>query len=431
MKNIIKIASLILLMVYTSSCDKVILDPNSTLEPDVVTSTENLIALVNGVQQRWSTDRAGVIYNLTHLSGLNTKELRLLNPGNLDENEILLGGAEVSGSNGILNNIWTNAMLCRKEATTVINAADRATSDVSAANSLKAYGLFYKALAHGTLIQYFESIPLEIIDNAPFVDRASVLQNAIDDLETAKGFISSGLSSEITSGVFSSVNLENSVNALLARFYLMLGNNSEALAAANAVNLTANSVWEYDAAIPNPLAFWFGSQNVTQARDLNFGLPANLVPEANDQRVPFYAHEPDPSDFQLIGFWTDNLDDIPVYLPGEILLIKAEAYARNNQLTEAVAELDAVLTKTSASDSFGLGANLPAYSGALNQDDVLEEIYRNRRIELYLTGLSLEDTRRFNRPGATANDAERNRDYYPYPNSERDNNTNTPSNPPN
>ncbi len=414
-------------MIYTSSCDKVILDPNSILEPEVTGSTENLVKLVNGIQQRWSTDRAGIIYNLTHISGLNTKELRLLNPGNLDE--ILLGGNDVNGGNGILNNIWTNAMLCKKEATTVINAADGATSDVSAANSLKAYALFYRAMAHGTLIQFFESIPLEIIDNAPFVDRAGVLQNAIADLQTAQGYISSGLSSQITSGVFSSVDLENSVNALLARFNLMAGNYDASIVAANTVNLSSQSTWEYDAAVPNPLAFWFGSQNVTQARGLNFGLPVGLLPDVNDQRVPFYVHEPVLLDFQLIGFWADNLDEIPVYLPGEMLLIKAEAYARNNDLVNAVMQLNIVLTKTAASDVYGLGANLPAYSGAQTLDAILDEIYRNRRIELYLTGLSLEDTRRFGRPGATEANAERNRNFYPYPNAERDNNTSTPANP--
>ncbi len=416
-------------MGFVSSCDKEILDPNSTLEPDVTSSTDNLIALVNGIQQRWSTDRNGIIYNSVHLSGLNTNELRLLNPGNLDENEILLGGNDVSGGNGILSNIWTNAMLCKKEATTIIDAADGATADADAANTLKAYALFYRAMAHGTLIQFFESIPLEIIDNAPFVDRAGVLNNAIADLTTAKGYLDAGVSTQITAGVFTSVDIKNSVNALLARFNLMAGNYADALDAANNVDLAAMSVWEYDAAVPNPLAFWFGSQNVTQARDLNFGLPASLLPDPTDQRLPFYVTEAAPSDFQLIGFWSDNLDEIPVYLPGEMMLIKAEVYARQNMLADAVTALDNVLTKTT--DVYGLGANLPMYAGAMTQDAILDEIYKNRRIELYLTGLSLEDTRRFGRPGATDANAERNRNYYPYPNSERDNNTNTPSNPTN
>lgn len=432
MKDIKNLIVLGILIVFASSCDKVYLDPNSTLEPDVVNNTDNLVALINGVQQRWSTDRAGIIYTSTHLTGLNTGELRLLNPGNLGENEVLLGGDDINGGNEILNNIWTNAMLCRKEATTVITSADNA-ADATTANSLKAYGLFYRALVHGTLIQFFESIPLEIIEDAPFVDRSAVLQSAIADLTEAKGYIQSGLSSEITSKVFSSVDLGNSVNALLARFNLMAGNYSEAIAAANNVDLAVQSTWEYDASVPNPLAFWFGSQNVTQARDANFALPASLAPDPNDERVPFYVTQPDPvndpANYQLIGFWSDNLDEIPVYLPGEMLLIKAEAYARSNDLTNAVAELDGVLTKTAAEDAFGVGANLPAYSGPVEQQAILDEIYRNRRIELYLTGLGLEDSRRFDRPGPSDADPERNRNFYPYPNAERDNNDNTPANP--
>jgi len=33
---------------------------------------------------------------------------------------------------------------------------------------------------------------------------------------------------------------------------------------------------------------------------------------------------------------------------------------------------------------------------------VLTEIYRNRRIELFMSGLALEDSRRFGRPAASA-----------------------------
>ena len=213
----------------------------------------------------------------------------------------------------------------------------------------------------------------------------------------------------------------------------MNGAYPAAISAANDVDLTVQSTWAYDAAVPNPLAFWFGSQNVTQARDVNFGLPSNLLPDNNDERIPFYVTAADftiPSpNYQVVGFFTANLVEIPVYLPGEMLLIKAEAYARGDDLVNAVIELNKVLTKTAATDAFGLGANLPAYSGLLTKAAILDEIYRNRRVELYLTGLSLEDTRRFGRPGATEANAERNRNYYPYPNSERDNNTNTPNNP--
>ncbi|WP_291864762.1 RagB/SusD family nutrient uptake outer membrane protein [Maribacter sp.] len=433
MKNILKFIALSLLVLTGVSCNTEYLDPNSTLEPDVVNSTDNLIKLINGIQQRWSSDRSGVLYTNTHISGLNTGELRLLNPGNLGENGLVLGGVNVDGGNEILNNIWTNAMLCRKEANTIINAADQATDNTELANSLKAYGLFYRALVHGTLIQVYERIPVEIIENAPFVDKSAVLQNAIADLEEAKSHIGTGISSEVVSGVFGSVDIENSVNALLARFNLMAGNYTEAVTAATEVDLNVKSTWEFDAAVPNALAFWFGSQNVTQAKDTSFGLPGSLMPDPADARIPFYVTAEDfsiPSpNYQVVGFYTDNLDEVPVYLPGEMLLIIAESHARNNNLVDAEIALNAVLTKTATTDVFGLGAGLPVYSGALTQEALLDEIYKNRRIELYLSGLGLEDTRRFGRPGAQEADAERNRDYYPYPNAERDNNTNTPVNP--
>jgi hypothetical protein len=54
------------------------------------------------------------------------------------------------------------------------------------------------------------------------------------------------------------------------------------------------------------------------------------------------------------GFFKSDADPIPLYLPGEITLIQAECYARKDMLTEAVAALDAVRTKTT--DLYGVTA---------------------------------------------------------------------------
>ncbi|MCB0563909.1 MAG: RagB/SusD family nutrient uptake outer membrane protein, partial [Phaeodactylibacter sp.] len=108
---------------------------------------------------------------------------------------------------------------------------------------------------------------------------------------------------------------------------------------------------------------------------------------------------------------------------------KAEVAARQSKLNDAVTQLDQVLTKTN--DVFGVNANLPGYSGTMTQEAVLQEIYRNRCIELFMSGMKLEDSRRFGRPGPTDANPERNRNFYPYPNVERDNNPdNTPMDPP-
>ncbi|MFM8591719.1 MAG: hypothetical protein ACKOA3_02335, partial [Sphingomonadales bacterium] len=65
------------------------------------------------------------------------------------------------------------------------------------------------------------------------------------------------------------------------------------------------------------------------------------------------------------------------------------------------------------------------------QDAILLEIYRNRCMELYMSGMKLEDSRRFGRPGPGQTGAERTRNFYPYPQQERDGNPNTPSDPAN
>ncbi len=138
---------------------------------------------------------------------------------------------------------------------------------------------------------------------------------------------------------------------------------------------------------------------------------------------------PANNDFRAKGFFDNATKAIPVYLPGEMLLIKAEALARKNMLPEAVAELDKVLTKTPANDAFGLGAGLVGYSGAMTQQAILDAIYANRCMEMLMSGMRLEDSRRFGRPAPNDPNEERNRNFYPYPFSERDNNPNTPPDP--
>ena len=83
--------------------------------------------------------------------------------------------------------------------------------------------------------------------------------------------------------------------------------------------------------------------------------------------------------------------------------------------------------------AFGVNAGLPAYSGPQTAAALLDEIFKQRRIELFLTGVSLEDSRRLDRPPppnpASYESYNRNRNFYPYPQTERDNNPNTPANP--
>jgi hypothetical protein len=172
----------------------------------------------------------------------------------------------------------------------------------------------------------------------------------------------------------------------------------------------------------------------------NFGLPTDIFTlDPNDGRIPFYLVPLDENNQNnlpiedLAGFFTSPVGTMPVYLPGEMSLIIAEANVRKSSpdLDAAVDAINAVRTKTD--DPFGVNANIGEYGGPVTADDLLLEIYQNRRVELFLTGLSLEDSRRFNRPEPSTQPMmfsdERNRNFYPYPDRERNNNPNTPADP--
>jgi len=170
----------------------------------------------------------------------------------------------------------------------------------------------------------------------------------------------------------------------------------------------------------------------------NFGLPASLV-EAGDGRLSFYLSTPNivvggETLKTIKGFFDAGDKPIPVYLPDEIRLIKAEAIIRSGgTLTSALTEINAVRTQTSG-DPFGVHAALPAYSGTVSMADLLIEVYKQRSAELFLSGQRFEDSRRFGRTAPPLVNPvplnfERTRNYYPYPDQERLTNPNTPPDP--
>ncbi len=420
------------LALLLASCSEEFLDPANPVGTQIEESAEGLTGLAVGLQFRWSVGRQSPAYNIIAGPGFTTSELRLINPGNLNENEVDLGGDNVTGANGIVSNLWEQAMLTRAEAQIILDNAESVVSNSGVRSGLIATASLYKGLALGTLIQCFEQVPLTIEKDAPFRQRTDVLNEAIQTLENGRA-AAAGISDDFLQTTTGSIDVANSINALLARFHLMAGNYADAITAANRVDLSVASRFAYDDVNPNPVAFISTqTNNVFQPVNLTLGLPAELQPDVADQRLAFYFADVNApnQDYRAGGFLDENADGIPIYLPGEMLLIKAEAYARQNDLGNAISELDAVITKDPASDPFGIGAGFATgYSGAQTQEAVLLEIYRQRCMELYMSGLRFEDSRRFDRPGAGEPGEERNRNYYPYPDSERVNNGNTPSDP--
>ncbi len=428
----INIILLVVLLLLSSACTEEFLDPANPVSAKVEESAEGLIGMAVGLQYRWSVGRQSPVYNIITGPGFITDELRLINPGNIDENQVDLGGTDLLNTNRIVSNLWEQALLTRQEAQIILDKVNSAVSNAGVKAGLIATANLYKALAFGTLIESFEKVPLTVAKNAGFSSRKEVLDEAIRALNEGKEAAAS-ISNEFIAKTTGTIDIKNSINALLARYYLLAGKYTEAISAANSVDMSSKSTFAYDNVNPNPVAYIsILTNNVFQPINLTLGLPEDLQPDSTDQRLSFYFENlnPDNEDFRAAAFFNQNEAGIPLYLPGEMTLIKAEAYARSNDLTNAIKELNKILTKKPDEDAFGIGAGFATgYSGAETQEAVLTEIYKQRCIELYMTGLRWGDSRRFNRPGPTDANPERNRNWYPYPDSERLNNSNTPSDP--
>ncbi len=414
------------MLLLMSSCKKELLNPNAATDEQILKSTDGLLGMVNGMKFSYSVGGASGLYAGVSANGLSTNELQILNAGNSELAQLGNGGDNVSPDNGVLKNLWTNLNLLNANAEKVLNNAPSVIKDAGTKAGVMAYAHFFKALALGTMAQYWENVPLRAGVNATYSSREDALAEAISNLESATSVLGTDLSASFTKVVSADIDIKNSVLALSARYHLMLGQYAAAKTAAQAVDLTSKSVFAFDNVNANPV---FRSSLTTQnVYDVNpnFGLPSMLNPVASDGRIGFYLT---PNAESGKGFFTSDDASVPVYLPGEMMLIIAEAEARltPNDMTNAVAELNKVLMKND--DIFNVNANLPTYSGDMTQDAVLLEIYKNRSIELYMSGLKLDDSRRFGRPGPTDADAERNRNFYPYPTVERDNNPNTPADP--
>jgi starch-binding outer membrane protein, SusD/RagB family len=426
--NILIGGLLTLLMLSGTSCKKDFVNPGAATDQQVFSSPQGLTGVAIGLQRVYTAGRGSSLYNKVALDGLLTGQLLVVNQGNTSEYQLQQGSGSVDPTNTILAGLWTTSNKIIYDADKVITSAE-ALADKSFANGLIGYATLFKALALGDLSTYWEKVPASIGLNVNFIDRAQGYTRAIADIDKALTAINTTpISTTFLANLPAGIDIVNSLHALKARYSLFLGNYAQALAEANAVNLTVKSVFNFNTVNLNPIFETVTStNNVYVPVDSTMGLPVALAPDLTDKRVPFYisTNAANPR-FRVAGFGATSTSAWPVYLPGEMILIKAEAYARQTppDLVNALIELNKVVTKKPANDPFGVGADLPPVVGSLTQAQVLDLIYKHRQIELFMLGLRLEDMRRFNRPLT-----ERKRNFLPYPFLERDNNSNTPLDP--
>jgi hypothetical protein len=233
------------------------------------------------------------------------------------------------------------------------------------------------------------------------VPRAQVFAEVIRLLESARSDIANVSDADLagfnTRALSSGVDLRNSIDAMLARYYLITGQYQQANDAATRVNLAKTSMLTYPDPDLNPI--------------YNYSVVAGYVAplkswadqaEAGDKRVDFFVNRTapppvgNPPTLQLLQFnmFGHRNDPFPVYLPGEMLLIRAEAQARLNNLAAAIALINQVRAEVSTSNTPG-ASHPPVTAATLDtQAKVLAQIAYERRYELFSQGLRWEDLRR-------------------------------------
>ena len=454
-----KILLILLIGLSFFSCKKEFTDHNKIVQDDAFTIPDAYDGIVLGMTKEFA---ANSLYRIIHGPGLTAREF-----GNMStyetESQLVDGGPELTGVNssisGLFRHLHKNRGIAEKILANIdkLKFANQAQADAFEPKKIgyKAYAKLMQAITTGYMADYWEKVTLQndLNNQATFVDRNTGYQTAITHIDEALALLNNQQDAiDYINGLVSSeFSIIDVLRAFKARYEIELGNYTEAIATADAVDLTKRSVWTYDGgAMKNPVfanTVYKGSKRRINPID-SLGLIGNQTPELGDMRNDFYLdYKPGASKSCSLpvddpeGFWTSQTAPIPVYLSGEMLLIKAEAKARQGgsaNLIEAVALIDQVRTKDPANDAFGVGANLPVWTGdATNQQAVLDEIYKNYAIELFLQGQRFPIHRRFypnyldgiDWNSVSRCSLERLNNFYPYPDQEHSNNPNCPDDP--
>ena len=399
--RMIKQSAAALAAISLGACSLDLQNPNSPTEAQVTTNVDGVIALATGLQARFATSYG----NFAYTAGLVTDEFASTSASLISISDAEQGA--VPSGTGIADNVFNSAYRTVRTADDLLTGADALAAQIEPGtrSGLRALAYTLKAEALGEALQSYQKIPVQTLGvTAPtYVGRSQALPVVRALLDSAAATIAATAPSAFfnSSILTPGVNLSNLIQIFRARYARMAGDQATALAAANLVarsGTTALSVLTFPSPTVNPFAaVTGGTQGIAVRRQWR----QSMLPQ--DQRFSYFVI-PSTTLTGRIGAlldpfsrWASPQAPLPVYMPDEALLIKAEALASQNNLAGAQAALDSV--RTDCAGGRGLDdpkACLPALTSQLTQADLLTEIYLQRRYELLGTGLRWEDARRRN-----------------------------------
>lgn len=430
----------------TAGCSLDLVNPNGPREEEVLTDAELILTTTAGLQAQYADN----ILVFVRAPELVTDQWST-RPSALAADVSLVRGTPdptfgvVADPFAAAYRISRTADLLRRNSPNVAGLSRAQLTGISALSRL------IEAMAIGHLTTQYDRMPVryDSIGAVP-LPREQVRDTILAWLEQARAEVNTLTAAELSAfrarvldssaGANTGINLPNTINAMLARYYLFDGQYQNAITAAQRVPLTGTgslSLLQYPNTQINPL-----HQYMSLGQLRYVGTRKEFFTEADsaDRRDEFWADRvpstansttgtPD-SAFSFRAYGGARNDAYPVYLPDEMKLIQAEAYARLGNLPEAARLINEVRTQgrnlatgactTSATEP--TGCNPPYTAEQLDTEaEVFRAILYERRYELYNQGLRWEDLRRLaayttDRPSIQ---------FLPFPQSECDRNPNS------
>jgi len=399
--------NLILLLLFVS-CEQIVkVDPphNQLISQTVFDSETAAVSAINGLYSKMMQGNAQFGSSaITLLAGLSADEFYNATPGIYSE---FADNAIASSNTVVRTNIWSQAYNLIYQANSIIEGVDRSShlsSEVR--NQLTGEGLFIRAFCHFYLVNLFGDIPLitttNYLDNLskPRSRKEDVYRQIENDLELSKTLLNNNYpqAERIRPNKWVAT-------ALLSRVYLYTNKLEQAVA--NASEVLARS--EYSLEISPANVFKRTSQEaIWQMAPVQ---PGNNTWEGIlfipfDNTIPTYPLRTGLSnDFELHDarkiFWIDSKVingvryDFPakykirasstvteyyvVFRLAEQYLIRAEGFIRQGKITEGISDLNILRTRASN----GSGNTLKPIEQSLSQEQALNVVLKERRIELF------------------------------------------------